>query len=43
MNSLRTHYVPNRDGSRFLIHRRSQDVAPTTLTVVLNGLTALKR
>jgi serine/threonine protein kinase len=43
VSSLRTHYVPNRDGSRFLIHRRSQDVAPTTLTVVLNGLTALKR
>jgi Tol biopolymer transport system component len=43
VSSLRTHYVPNGDGSRFLIHRRSQDVFPTTITVVLNGMTALKR
>ena len=43
VSSIRVHYVPNRDGSRFLIHRRSQDVAPTTITVVLNGMTALKR
>ena len=39
----RNHYVPNRDGSRFLIHRRSKDVAATTITVVLNGMMALKR
>ena len=43
VSSIRVHYVPNRDGSRFLIHRRSQDVAPTAITVVLNGMTALKR
>ena len=43
VSSLRTHYVPNRDGSRFLIHRRSKDVAATTITVVLNGMMALKR
>ncbi len=43
VSSIRTHYVPNRDGTRFLIHRRSHDVAPTTITVVLNGLTAVKR
>jgi hypothetical protein len=39
---LRARYVPNRDGTRFLMHRRSHDVAPTTITVVLNA-TALKR
>ena len=43
VSSLRTHYVPNRDGSRFLIHRRSHDVAFTAITVVLNAMTALKR
>ena len=43
VSPLRTHYVTNRDGSRFLIQRRSQDVVPTTITVVLNGMTALKR
>ena len=43
VSSLRTHYVPSRDGSRFLIHHRNRDVAPTTITVVLNGMTALKR
>jgi len=42
VSSLRTHYVPNRDGSRFLIHRRS-NVAPTTITVVLNAMMALQR
>jgi Tol biopolymer transport system component len=42
VSSLRTHYVPNRDGSRFLIYRRSHDVAPSTITVVLNAMTALK-
>jgi dipeptidyl aminopeptidase/acylaminoacyl peptidase len=42
VSALRTHYIPNRDGSRFLIHRRSRDVAPDTITVVLNAMTALK-
>jgi Tol biopolymer transport system component len=42
VSSLRTRYVPNRDGTRFLIHRRSQDAAPATITVVLNGMMALK-
>jgi len=40
VSSLRTHYVPNRDGSRFLIQRRSIDATPTTITVALNGLSA---
>ena len=39
---LRTHYVPSRDGKRFLIHRRTYDVTPPTIMVVLNGLTARK-
>jgi Tol biopolymer transport system component len=43
VSSLRTHYVANRDGTRFLIHRRSRDVAPTTITVVLNAIAALER
>ena len=43
VSSLRTHYVPTRDGSRFLIHRRSNDGAPASITIVLNGMTALKR
>ncbi len=43
VSSLRTHYVPNRDGSRFLILRRTHDVAPASITIVLNGMTALKR
>ena len=43
VSPLRTHYVSNRDGSRFLIQRRSQDLAPTPITVVLNGMTALRR
>jgi eukaryotic-like serine/threonine-protein kinase len=38
---VRTHYVPNRDGSRFLIHTRSSDLAPATITVVLNWQSAL--
>jgi hypothetical protein len=41
VSSLRTHYVPGSDGSRFLIHRRSQDMARATITVV-NGMTAVK-
>jgi len=43
VSALRTHYVPNRDGSRFLIHRRSPESTSTTITVVLNGMAALKQ
>jgi hypothetical protein len=43
VSSLRTHYVPNHDGTRFLIHHRTQDVAPATITVVLNAVAALKQ
>ena len=43
VSALRAHFVPTRDGSRFLIHRRTSDVAPESITIVLNGMTALKR
>ena len=33
---LRTHYVPARDGSRFLIHAQPGDGAPVPLVVVSN-------
>jgi Tol biopolymer transport system component len=43
VNVLRTHYVPSRDGSRFLINTRSRDLAPVSITVLLNWPAALKR
>ena len=35
---LRTHYVPNRDGSRFLVATRSGGRSPVPITVVLNWM-----
>ncbi len=32
----RTHYVPNRDGSRFLVGVRTRDPVPVAITVMLN-------
>jgi Tol biopolymer transport system component len=43
VNVSRTHYVPSRDGSRFLVHTRSRDLAPVSITVVLNWTAGLKR
>jgi hypothetical protein len=40
---LRTHYVPSRDGTRFLVHTRSGDLDPASITVVLNWTAGLKR
>jgi Tol biopolymer transport system component len=40
---LRTHYVPSRDGTRFLVHTRSGDLVPASITVVLNWTAGLKR
>jgi Tol biopolymer transport system component len=37
VSMLRTHYVPSRDGRRFLIHARSGETPPSVITVVLNG------
>jgi hypothetical protein len=39
----RTHYVPSQNGTRFLVHTRSGDLVPATITVVLNWTTALKK
>jgi dipeptidyl aminopeptidase/acylaminoacyl peptidase len=43
VNVLRTHYVPNRDGTRFLVHTRSRDLAPVPITVVVNWTAALQQ
>jgi Tol biopolymer transport system component len=38
----RTHYVPSRDGQRFLVNVAT-DVAPSPITVVINWTAALKK
>jgi Tol biopolymer transport system component len=43
VNVLRTHYVPSRDGTRFLVNTRSRDTAPVPITVVLNWTAGMKR
>jgi dipeptidyl aminopeptidase/acylaminoacyl peptidase len=40
---LRTHYVPSRDGQRFLVHTQRADSAPHSITVVLNWTAGIKR
>jgi len=39
----RTHYVPSRDGERFLINTQAGNPAPAPITVVLNWTAALKK
>ena len=39
----RTHYVPSRDGQRFLINTPAGDAAIVPITVVLNWTAALKK
>jgi serine/threonine protein kinase len=39
----RTHYVPSRDGQRFLINTLAADVPPVSITVVLNWTAGLKK
>ena len=39
----RTHYVPSRDGKRFLINTSTGDAAIVPITVVLNWTAALKK
>ena len=39
----RTHYVPSRDGKRFLVNTLSGDPSPTPIMVVLNWTAALKK
>jgi hypothetical protein len=39
----RTHFVPSRDGQRFLVNIQSGDSAPTPITVVMNWTAGLKK
>jgi dipeptidyl aminopeptidase/acylaminoacyl peptidase len=39
----RTHYVPSRDGKRFLVNTLRGDPSPTPITVVLNWTAGLKK
>jgi hypothetical protein len=43
VNPQRTHYVPSRDGQRFLINTPTGDPAMVPITVVLNWTAALKK
>ena len=43
VTSRRTHYVPSRDGQRFLINTQSGDAPPNPITVVLNWQAELKK
>jgi serine/threonine protein kinase len=43
VTSRRTHYVPSRDGQRFLIDTQSGDALPNPITVVLNWQAELKK
>ena len=43
VSSQRTHYVPSRDGRRFLINTPAGDAAIVPITVVLNWTAALKK
>jgi eukaryotic-like serine/threonine-protein kinase len=43
VNQFRTHYVPSRDGQRFLVNTQSGDPSPTPITVVLNWTAGLKK
>jgi hypothetical protein len=43
VSSQRTHYVPSRDGQRFLINTPTGDPAVVPITVVLNWMAALKK
>jgi Tol biopolymer transport system component len=40
---FRTHYIPSRDGRRFLVNTKSSDAAPASITVELNWTAGLKR
>jgi Tol biopolymer transport system component/predicted Ser/Thr protein kinase len=39
----RGHYVPSRDGQRFLVNTESGDASPSPITVVLNWTAGLKK
>jgi dipeptidyl aminopeptidase/acylaminoacyl peptidase len=43
VTSRHTHYVPSRDGQRFLINTQTGDASPNPITVVLNWQAELKK
>jgi Tol biopolymer transport system component/tRNA A-37 threonylcarbamoyl transferase component Bud32 len=43
VSPFRTHYVPSRDGQRFLVNTLSGDAPPTPIIVVLNWTAGLKK
>ena len=43
ITSRRTHYVPSRDGQRFLVNTQNVDASPSPITVVLNWQAELKK
>lgn len=43
VSMLRTHYVPSRDGNRFLVSVRTGEPMPVPITVVLNWTAGLKK
>ncbi len=43
VTSRRTHYVPSRDGERFLVNTQNLDASPNPITVVLNWQAELKK
>jgi serine/threonine protein kinase/Tol biopolymer transport system component len=43
VSSRRTHYVPSRDGQRFLVNTQSSDTLANPITVVLNWQADLKK
>ena len=43
VNSLNLHYVPSRNGSRFLLNTEIGEPAPNPITVVLNWASALRK
>lgn len=43
VTATRTHYVPSRDGQRFLVNTQISDPSPTPITVVLNWTAGLKK
>jgi Tol biopolymer transport system component/predicted Ser/Thr protein kinase len=42
-NLYRTHYVPSRDGQRFLVNTLASDPPPVPITIVLNWTAGLKK
>jgi hypothetical protein len=42
-NLFHTHYIPSRDGQRFLINTLAADQPPVSITVVLNWTAGLKK